>query len=116
MDGDPAGRRQRPGRVECRRPLDRVRLRAGVSDPDVALRRAAVGRVREAVHVVQPTWTLLARAAPPLPTELGTLDAIHLATAMAWREAAGTELIMATHDAALGLAARASGVRVVGVP
>jgi hypothetical protein len=47
---------------------------------------------------------------------LGTLDAIHLATALAWREAAGVEdLVMATHDLALATAARASGLRVVGL-
>lgn len=46
---------------------------------------------------------------------LGTLDAIHLATGEMWREARGTELVMATHDTALALAARATGFRVVGV-
>jgi predicted nucleic acid-binding protein len=46
---------------------------------------------------------------------LGTLDAIHLATALAWRERADEDLTLATHDRALGAAARASGVPVVGV-
>ena len=50
-----------------------------------------------------------------MPTELGTLDAIHLATALRWREGASTELVMATHDPALGTSARAFGLRVVGV-
>jgi hypothetical protein len=50
-----------------------------------------------------------------MPTELGTLDAIHLATALLWQERANTEPVMATHDAALGTAARAFGLRVVGV-
>jgi hypothetical protein len=45
---------------------------------------------------------------------LGTLDAIHLATAMLWQESRGSSLFMATHDTALALAARASGLRVVG--
>jgi hypothetical protein len=49
-----------------------------------------------------------------MPTELGTLDAIHLATALLW-EGASTELVMATHDPALGTSARAFGLRVVGV-
>lgn len=58
---------------------------------------------------------MLARAAQPMPTELSTLDAIHLATALLWRERATAELVMATHDAALGTAARAFGLRVVGI-
>lgn len=50
----------------------------------------------------------------PSPTSLGTLDAIHLASAMLWQERRGAQLVMATHDQALGTAARASGLRVVG--
>lgn len=50
----------------------------------------------------------------PLPAPLGTLAAIHPATAILWRERDATNLVMATHDAALGVAARASGLRVVG--
>ena len=65
--------------------------------------------------MVEPTRPILMRAAQPVPTELGALDAIHLATAMLWREGAGVDLVMATHDAALGTAARANGFRVVGV-
>jgi hypothetical protein len=49
-----------------------------------------------------------------MPTELGTLDAIHLASALLWREAAGAELVMATHDRALALGAQAYGLRVFG--
>jgi uncharacterized protein len=100
--------------VECLRTLDRLRLRAGVADREIALRRETVFRLLEAVEVVQPTRAVLARAAQPQPTELGTLDAIHLATAMLWREGTATDLVMATHDVALGTAVRASGLRVVG--
>jgi len=58
--------------------------------------------------------TVLSRASQPLPTELGTLDAIHLASALLWRDTAGIDLFMATHDSALAVAARACGLRVVG--
>ena len=50
-----------------------------------------------------------------MPTELGTLDAIHLATALLWRDQTQTQLVMATHDTALALAATAHGLQVVGV-
>jgi predicted nucleic acid-binding protein len=101
--------------VECLRTLDRLRLRRGLADADVAVRREAVFRLLEQVEVVAPTPPVLARAAQPLPTEIGTLDAIHLATALAWREEAGENLVMATHDTALAIAARASGLPVIGV-
>jgi hypothetical protein len=51
-----------------------------------------------------------------MPTELGTLDAIHLATALLWKESMGLGLVMATHDVGLALAAQAHGLTVVGVP
>jgi hypothetical protein len=57
---------------------------------------------------------VLRRASEPFPTPLGTLDAIHLSTALAWRDARNTDLTMATHDTALATAARAVGLQVVG--
>lgn len=100
--------------TECLRTLDRLRLRASFSDRDLARRREAVFRLLESMELVEVTSPVLARAAQPLPTELGTLDAIHLATALLWSERIGAGLVMATHDVALGTAARASGLRVVG--
>ena len=101
--------------VECLRTLDRLRLRAALSDNDLASRREAVFRLTEAMILVEPTTAVLQRASQPLPTPLGTLDAIHLSTAMLWREVRDRELVMVTHDQSLAVAARASGLRVVGV-
>ncbi|MGH7319815.1 MAG: PIN domain-containing protein [Candidatus Rokuibacteriota bacterium] len=92
--------------VECLRTLDRLRLVEGLRDDQIAVRREAVFRLLEAMEVVEPTRPVLARAAQPLPTALGTLAAIHLA---------GADLVMATHDEALATASRASGVHVVGL-
>lgn len=100
--------------TECLRTLDRLRLRADLSDRDLSRRRAAVFRLLESMEVVEVTAPVLARAAQPLPTELGTLDAIHLATALLWSERIGGGVVMATHDIALGIAARACGLGVVG--
>lgn len=101
--------------VECLRTLDRLRLRAGIPDADLVARRESVYRLTEELEIVEPTLPVLRRAAQPLPTPLGTLNAIHLATALMWREARDQDLIVATHDQALALAARGSGLQVVGV-
>jgi uncharacterized protein len=100
--------------VECLRTLDRLRLAEGLEDAEIALRREAVFRLLEAVEVVELTTPVLTRASQPLPTALGTLDAIHLATALLWKERSGADLVVATHDDALAMAARASGLRVLG--
>lgn len=101
--------------VECLRALDRLRLRSAVSGEQIAARREAVFRFLRAVEIVEVSYPVLARAPQPLPTELGALDSIHLASALLWREMNQADLVMATHDEALGLAARACGLRVVGL-
>ncbi|MGH8610438.1 MAG: PIN domain-containing protein [Gammaproteobacteria bacterium] len=78
--------------VECLRALDRLRLAQRLGDDEVAVRREAAFRLIEAMEVVEITRPVLARAAQPLPTSLGTLDAIHLATALQWRELTGADL------------------------
>jgi len=102
--------------VECLRTFDRLRLRlrSVASDEELALRRDAVYRMSREMVIIEPDRTVLNRAAQPFPIPLGTLDAIHLATALLWRERGAEDLVMATHDAALGVAARACGLSVVG--
>lgn len=100
--------------VECLRTLDRLRVAQEFSDEVIAERREAVYRLLEAIEIVEITYSVLSRAAQPLPTVLGTLDAIHLATALLWKEQTGKDLSMATHDVALAIAAKASGLRVIG--
>ena len=100
--------------VECLRTLDRLRLSGALTFDDTVVRREAVYRILEGLELVEVTPPILRRAAQALPAPLGTLDAIHLATAELWREVTGHEPVLATHDKALSLAARASGFRVVG--
>lgn len=100
--------------VECLRTLDRLRLAEGLRETELVRRREAVYRILETLEVVEPTRPVLTRAAQPLPVSLGTLDAIHLATALAWREATETDLAFATHDVRLGAAARALGLIALG--
>ncbi len=101
--------------VECLRTLDRLRLEGALSNQELALRRETVYRLLEEMELVEPTTPVLRRASQPLPIPLGTLDALHLATALLWRETRETDLVMATHDRALAAASRASGLRVFGV-
>ena len=102
-------------RVEGLRTLDRLRLRARLADAEVARRRAIILQLLDSLELVEVDSLVLDRAAQPQPTELGTLDAIHLATALLWRETMDAQLVMATHDVALATAAQAHGFRVVGV-
>jgi predicted nucleic acid-binding protein len=100
--------------TESLRTLDRVRLRGGLSDIEVASRRSTILALIDSLELVEIDTLVLNRAAQPMPTELGTLDAIHLASALLWKDAFGVDLAMATHDKALGLAAQAHGLKVLG--
>ncbi|HEV2440760.1 MAG TPA: PIN domain-containing protein [bacterium] len=101
--------------TECLRTLDRLRHRAKLSDADVATRRAAILALIASVQIVEIDSIVLDRAAQPMPTELGTLDAIHLATALLFKDQTRAGLVMATHDAALALGAQAHGFAVLGI-
>ncbi len=101
--------------TESLRTLDRVRIRAGLSDIEVARRRATILNLIDSLELIQIDSVVLYRAAQPMPTELGTLDAIHLASALLWKDAMRIDPVMATHDGALGLAAQAHGLKVLGI-
>jgi len=100
--------------VECMRTMDRLRLAGNLTIEESAHRRESIYHVLEGLDLVELTSSVLHRAAQPMVAPLGTLDAIHLATAELWRETRGQEIVFATHDRALGLGARASGFKVIG--
>jgi predicted nucleic acid-binding protein len=100
--------------AESLRTLDRLRLRVRLGDPEVAKRRSTILELVASLELVEIDAVVLDRASQPMPTELGTLDAIHLATALLWKELTREELTMATHDGALALAAQAHGLLVIG--
>ena len=101
--------------VESARTIDRLRLQGALTMDEAAGRRRAVADWLEAIDLVLLRPPVLSRASEPLPTPLGTLDSIHLATALIWRDRMGELPTMATHDSALGLAARTFGFDVRGV-
>jgi predicted nucleic acid-binding protein len=100
--------------TESLRTLDRLRLRTTLSDAEVSTRRATILALIGSLELVEMDGVVLDRAAQPMPTELGTLDAIHLATAILWKDMTQADLVMATHDGALALGAQAHGLPVVG--
>ena len=101
-------------RLECLRTIDRARIRLGLDDRRVARHRADVLEAIEAFTLVAVDRDVLDRASEPFPTSLGSLDAIHLASALLVRHEFDG-LVFASHDVTLGIAASATGFRVHGV-
>ena len=101
--------------VESARTIDRLRLQGSLTTEEAATRLRTVNQWLEAVDLVLLRSPVLSRASEPMPMALGTLDAVHLATALIWRDRIGPLPVLATHDGALGLAARAFGFDVRGI-
>ena len=63
---------------------------------------------------IERAEAVLARAGESFPTPIGTLDALHLSTALRIRDEKGLDAIL-THDVQLANAALAMGFKVQGV-
>jgi len=100
--------------IERPRTIDRLRLQGSLSTEEASSRSSVIKDWLEAVDLALLQRPILARASEPFPTPLRTLDAMHLATALVWRDRMGQELVMMTHDGALATAARAFGIEVTG--
>jgi len=100
--------------VEVGRIIDRCRLIGQIDDEDVGFLHQEARRLLNAVDILALTEGILGRAAEAMPTVVGTVDAIHLATALEIRGSLEPDLVLATHDSQLARAARAFGLNVVG--
>jgi hypothetical protein len=89
-------------------------MQGALTMAEAADRRGAVNDWLEAIDLVLLRPAVWSRAGEPMPMAIGTLDAIHLSTALIWRDRMGPLPQIATHDSALGAAARAFGFDVRG--
>ena len=99
--------------IEALRTADRLRLTHEISDTELAelVRDIRITHETFAIHPV--TDRILQRAGETFPTVVGTLDAIHLATALAIREIDTVDVLL-SHDSQLATAARSLGFEVMG--
>jgi predicted nucleic acid-binding protein len=100
--------------VEMRRTIDRCRLNGELQDKDVANCQQEILRIEGSLDQIVIEQAVLRQASAAMPTVVRTLDAIHLASAMLFREHKAPELRFATHDSQQALAATALGFEIVG--
>jgi len=101
-------------RVEALRTVDRLRLSGSLSDGEVADLVGDIRLVDETLSIRRLDDAIMQRACESFPTVVGTLDALHLATALAISEAQQIDSFL-THDLQLGTAARSVGFDVIGL-
>ncbi len=101
--------------LECIRTLERWRLAKRIDDGALGAARETLRAQLEATALVQLSSVVFMRAKGSFSAPIGSLDALHLASAMLWQETKNEALTFATHDVELAIAARASGLKVIGV-
>jgi predicted nucleic acid-binding protein len=95
--------------VECRRAIDRLRLEGSFDDQQVAEAMEQLSRIERTIKRIRLGKSIVQASSQTMPTIVKTLDAIHLASALAIRDRRGIELLFATHDSQQATAARALG-------
>jgi predicted nucleic acid-binding protein len=99
--------------VECQRVLQRERMAGHLDDRQYSETVLLLEAIVERLTIIEMGPAVKRRAAGPFPTVIGTLDAIHLASALLWQETEpGTELRILTLDRQLALCARSLGLRI----
>ena len=104
-------------RIEIARVVDRLTVLEVLQDQEIDEKYAEVADLLKRVDLMRLDEYVLAVAGEPLPTVLGTLDAIHLASASIYRDSQPDDeppIVVATHDRALAQAARALHFKVIG--
>ena len=102
-------------RVECLRAIENAWLRGELSDDELAGRRRAAYARLSGIERIEASPSILGQAERSFGVALKTLDAIHVATALVWRDRRAPDLGFATHDRQKARAATALGFEVLGV-
>lgn len=100
--------------VEVLRKIDRMRHTQYSSDEDIANMVQAFLMMMKGVGEIPISEAVLNRASQPFPTAVGSLDAIHLSTAILLQEEKEEPILFFTFDRQLGIAARAVGLQAEG--
>ena len=79
-------------RVEALRTVDRLRLTHEITDTEVADLVRDVQTINDTLAIYPLNDRIMQRASETFPTVVGTLDAIHLASAIFIREVQGVDL------------------------
>lgn len=102
-------------RVEYFRVIDRLRLESKIDDVERVELQERFSIFWQASYRIPLTDSILVRAAQPFPTIVGSLDALHLTSALAVRASGVSEMTVLTHDKQLGRAGAAVEFSVLGV-
>lgn len=99
-------------KVECKRTMYRWRLNGEITDEQLNHLLVDLQRLVDMITLVKIDSRILEKSADPMATSIGTLDAIHLSTALIYKSSKNQEKIVLSHDRALNLAASSCGLQI----
>ena len=122
LNDDPALREMAPSAevgssdliaIECQRVLQRERMTGRLDDRQYSEAAVLLEDILDRLTLIEIGPAVKRRATGPFPTVIGTLDAIHLASAILWQETdAVADFRILTYDKQLALCARSLGLSV----
>lgn len=102
--------------IEVSRVLNRLRLEKEIDDSEYADLHKTFLEFYKTIYVIELNQAVKQKSAEPFPTVIGTLDAIHLASAILLKEENPKwQIQFLTHDSQLSTAATAMGFEVIGI-
>lgn len=102
--------------IESNRVLDRYRLENWLSDKELSQSKKNLNRIIEGLSIIEMGKSIKERASQSFPTIIGTLDSIHLATAILYKEEINiSDLWFITHDKQQANCAGALGLDADGI-
>jgi predicted nucleic acid-binding protein len=102
--------------IESNRVLNRIKLENKINDQDYAYLKSLLTDFYNSIHIIELDDQVKNRASELFPTAVGTLDAIHISSAiLCKKEFEIPELTLLTHDHQMATAAVAVGLKVAGV-
>jgi hypothetical protein len=100
--------------IECKRVLQRERMAGHLDDRRYSESVVQLEEILEQLYLIDIGPAVKQRAAGAFPTVIGTLDAIHLASAILWEAASpGSEFCILTYDKQRALCAQSLGLRLL---
>ncbi len=96
-------------RCEVSRTLDRLRLAGALDDAKTADCIMLFREIADHLGQIPLTESILAAVEAPFSTTIGTMDAIHVASAQAYQSVIEDGVVFVTHDNQQAIAARAAG-------
>lgn len=100
--------------LEAFRTFHRLRMQQVIDDQKTTALVQEYRKITEQSEIIELNSAVLEYAERPFATVIGSLDAIHLASALLWQEDRQKDILFLTHDIQLGRAALSSGLRAKG--